>query len=1724
MMLQKKNLSRWLSTLMSTTNAKNRNRGMEARARRKMLLESLERREVFDAGWASAMQGAVVSDMDGLIDLSYEIQSGTLDPQQLDELIRQAERDHDVVPAPSLKSFVGPLASAAAMVSGGDAGTMVMAAASAAFTVPVFNSLSGAAASLYLDFDGHFEATWGDVTTPPLDRDGDPTSLGAEELSFIEDVWRVVAEDYAPFNINVTTVEPSVLAAGVPDAQANGVAMRLAIGGTEAVLGYTGGGLAGMARINSFSGVGNNVAFVFPESSTSGYRSARTVGVVASHEAGHAFGLRHLSHAYNLAEKWQGIMNSIIVPHEDAFWMTGTNDQGNFQDDMAMLAGSLNGFGYRADDHANTVASATPLVNNGTAFVGSGVIALNSDVDVWSLSSSVSKSLKVTVNGSVTGQNLDTVLDLLDASGNVLKSVSPNNSNDAEFYIESGGTQTIRVRSTGEYGRVGQYTITTAVSSPGVTISAPNVLLTSEQGSTAEFSMTLNSRPSADVVVVLNSNNSLEGTASLGQLVFTPSNWFLPQNVTVTGINDAAMDGPKGYSIGFRTSSADPSYESILLASLSAINADDDMPGWAKQIMSSGKTSSITTNDMQVDDDGTIFLAGSFNGTVDFDPSSTVNSLTAIDLSTPFVAKYSQGGELIWVKQFDAGDSLTYINAMALDGLGNIYMTGYTYSTNLTFGSTTLTNNGSTDAYVAKLDSSGSVVWAKGFGGTGADTVRDLTVDSSGNLVLVGDFTGAVDFDPSAAVVTRTSAGNTDIFITQLTNAGNFLSAATYGGVNLDIARQVEFDSSGNKYVSGYFATTTQLGGQTLISAGPHDGFLLKVNNAGTVQWVRQAVSATLSGASTSLAVSATGNVLWSSAFTGDVNFGAGSPTLNSGAAYGVFLTQWDNLGNLVQSASLASSQTVSLTGVAWDPQGQAVLLGRMLAETDFDPTGGVVTRQPLGLASEYVLRLNSALQFLDVTQIPSNTTSGGPRRLAVDASGNILVAGDIYASKVMPTGQVLVNSDSSPDLYLLHLTLAPGLTLGSAAALQTSESGQSASFTVVLDTPPTSDVTVALTSNDPTEGTVSPASLIFNSSNWNVPRIVTVTGVNDSLIDGDITYSIGLSLSSSDTLYNGLLVSPVSIMNRDDDQPLLLFSDSFEVSQWNGLWVEDSQNDWDRLNQRATSGTYSAEVDGSAKNATLTTAASLDLSGMQSATLTFSWLIESGFDAGEYLSMDISTNGGSTWTQDIRRLNGNVSPENSWSQETVDLTPYRSSNVKIRFRSSVSAADEDANVDNVRITGIPLGPNSLPVAQAGGPYTLNEGGSIALNGGGSVDPDGTIVAYAWDFDNDGQYDDATGVSPTYTSTVSGSRTIKIQVTDNRGGIANASANLTVNNVAPTANAGPDKQGNVGQTISLSAAASTDPGNDIVSYAWDLDNNGQFINATGVTTSLSGLAAGTYTIGVRVTDTEGASSTDFAIVTVTALPVQTILFQDSFEISEWNGLWVEDVQNDWQLSTQRATQGIRSAEVDGSATNATLSMAQSVNLSGYASRELTFDWLIESGFDAGEYLVLDISTNGGSTWTQNVRRLDGNVSTENVWRNEVVDLTDYATTSFKIRFRSSVSDSTEDANVDNVKIVVTSSSLASALAPAIVATNNDSTNKPESIRANSRLSLDRLFPLATGQIDLGTPSMAVSADAQTSIRSVPEESVDWLHASDQFAMLDEIVEDLWSTRNHRTHV
>lgn len=149
---------------------------------------------------------------------------------------------------------------------------------------------------------------------------------------------------------------------------------------------------------------------------------------------------------------------------------------------------------------------------------------------------------------------------------------------------------------------------------------------------------------------------------------------------------------------------------------------------------------------------------------------------------------------------------------------------------------------------------------------------------------------------------------------------------------------------------------------------------------------------------------------------------------------------------------------------------------------------------------------------------------------------------------------------------------------------------------------------------------------------------------------------------------------------------------------------------------------------------------------------------------------------------------------------------------------------------------------NAPPVADANGPYTVDEGQSVTLDGSGSVDPEAGTLTYAWDLDNDGQYDDATGVAPTFGPLDDGPAlyTIGLKVTDQYGATDTDTTTVTVNNVAPTATFGSDGEVNEGSAFMLKLTGPSDPSNADTAagfeYAFDC---GSGYGAFSATSSLS---------------------------------------------------------------------------------------------------------------------------------------------------------------------------------------------------------------------------------------------------------------------------------------------
>ena len=204
---------------------------------------------------------------------------------------------------------------------------------------------------------------------------------------------------------------------------------------------------------------------------------------------------------------------------------------------------------------------------------------------------------------------------------------------------------------------------------------------------------------------------------------------------------------------------------------------------WAKRIGNEGSDGAAQA---AFDRTGNLYFTGFFSGTVDFDPSDDgVAELTSLASGEMFVSKFDSSGNFLWAKRRGGAGADRGFN-IAVDGSGNIYSTGFfagTVDFDPGVGVADLTSNGDSDIFIAKFDSSGNHLWAKGIGGTEADRGLNIAVDTSGNVFTSGFFSNTVDFDPGTGTSNFTSNGGLDMFTLKLdTNGNSPLVAAVSAG------------------------------------------------------------------------------------------------------------------------------------------------------------------------------------------------------------------------------------------------------------------------------------------------------------------------------------------------------------------------------------------------------------------------------------------------------------------------------------------------------------------------------------------------------------------------------------------------------------------------------------------------------------------------------------------------------------------------------------------------------------------------------------------------------------------------------------------------------------------------------------------------------------------------------------------------------------------------------
>jgi hypothetical protein len=335
------------------------------------------------------------------------------------------------------------------------------------FAVPQLNSLPNAAAVIFLDFDGHYvySSVW---------NGGAPINCASSGMTDIQitEAFNRTAEDFRPFDINITTDSTVFLAASFDKR------MRIIITPTSAWF----PGVGGVSYIGSFIWGDDSPAFVFCD--RLGPNNPKMVGECCSHESGHTIGLSHQSRygsncstpteQYNSGTgsgeaSWAPIMGNSYYKNMSN-WNDGPTPYGctNVQDNLSIIT-TQNGFGYRADDYSELLDASTTTLAAGN-FSAEGIISTNTDEDAFKFIVSQNSNFYLTaipfnVGLNYMGANLDIKLDLFNSSGTLINSYDPVDSmsvvidtvlNAGTYYIKIDGSGNTNV---GEYGSLGSYTL-----------------------------------------------------------------------------------------------------------------------------------------------------------------------------------------------------------------------------------------------------------------------------------------------------------------------------------------------------------------------------------------------------------------------------------------------------------------------------------------------------------------------------------------------------------------------------------------------------------------------------------------------------------------------------------------------------------------------------------------------------------------------------------------------------------------------------------------------------------------------------------------------------------------------------------------------------------------------------------------------------------------------------------------------------------------------------------------------------------------------------------------------------------------------------------------------------------------------------------------------------------------------------------------------------------------
>lgn len=256
---------------------------------------------------------------------------------------------------------------------------------------------------------------------------------------------------------------------------------------------------------------------------------------------------------------------------------------------------------------------------------------------------------------------------------------------------------------------------------------------------------------------------------------------------------------------------------------------------WARRI---GGPSPDFGRGLAVDGADRVVVAGSFFGTVDFDPGAGAFPLTAA-LDDAFVLMLASDGTFVWARQIGGGghDTATAVRTTADGGVVVVGNDQGTTDLDPGPGNFPVTSHGGDDFFVVKLDSTGAFRWGGGFGGTSLDHADALAIGPGGDIYVTGEFSDTVDFDPGPGLFSYSSKNfGLDVFVLKLDSQGAFAWAAQLGGDGNEEGTAITVAGSDQVITAGYFSAVGDydpgVGTFSLSTAGSNDVFISRLADA----------------------------------------------------------------------------------------------------------------------------------------------------------------------------------------------------------------------------------------------------------------------------------------------------------------------------------------------------------------------------------------------------------------------------------------------------------------------------------------------------------------------------------------------------------------------------------------------------------------------------------------------------------------------------------------------------------------------------------------------------------------------------------------------------------------------------------------------------------------------------------------------------------------------------